>query len=79
MRYAFAYAALAATVSGHGLITQVKGANGAIMPGLSGKSYTLHHSESNILNTDSRCSRRRYPQRLLHQLLRLPGRHIHHP
>ena len=38
MRYAFAYAALAATVSGHGLITQVKGANGAIMPGLSGKS-----------------------------------------
>ncbi|KAJ6447227.1 cell surface protein [Purpureocillium lavendulum] len=35
MRYALAYAALVACVSGHGVVTQIKGANGVTMPGLS--------------------------------------------
>jgi hypothetical protein len=38
MRYSIAFiAALAATVQAHGVITEVQGANGVNMPGLSGK------------------------------------------
>lgn len=39
MRYSLAFvAALSASVSAHGVITEVQGANGVTMPGLSGKS-----------------------------------------
>lgn len=44
MRYSLAaIAALTASVSAHGVITQIQGANGVTMPGLSGKHllYTL--------------------------------------
>lgn len=39
MRYSivFAAAGLVASVSGHGLVTKIVGANGVEMPGLSGK------------------------------------------
>ena len=37
MRYSLAYVALlAATIEAHGVITQIQGANGVNMPGLSG-------------------------------------------
>lgn len=39
MRYLIVSSALAASASAHGLITSVNGANGVVMPGLSGKSY----------------------------------------
>lgn len=45
MRYALVSAALAATASAHGLVTRIQGANGVMMPGLSGKFFspTLIH------------------------------------
>jgi hypothetical protein len=37
MRYSLAFiAAIAATVQAHGVITEIQGANGVTMPGLSG-------------------------------------------
>ena len=42
MRYSLAFiAAIAATVQAHGVITEIQGANGVTMPGLSG-----NHSSS---------------------------------
>lgn len=45
MRYSLAFvAALTATVQAHGVITEVQGANGVNMPGLSGThTNTLSH------------------------------------
>ncbi len=40
MRYSLAVVAtIAASVQAHGVITQVQGANGVTMPGLSGKHF----------------------------------------
>jgi hypothetical protein len=38
MKYSIALVALASYVSAHGLVTEVQGANGVNMPGLSGWS-----------------------------------------
>lgn len=39
MRYSIVFTAMAATtVSGHGLIRSIEGANGVTMPGLTGKT-----------------------------------------
>lgn len=43
MKYSWTLAALAASVSAHGLITQIQGANGVTMPGLSGM-YKVSYS-----------------------------------
>lgn len=41
MRYSLAFiAAIAATVQAHGVITEIQGANGVTMPGLSGERHT---------------------------------------
>lgn len=37
MRYSLISAALVASASAHGVVTAIKGANGVMMPGLSGK------------------------------------------
>jgi hypothetical protein len=37
MKYAYVLSALITYVSAHGVITQIQGANGVNMPGLSGK------------------------------------------
>ncbi|KAH7319842.1 hypothetical protein B0I35DRAFT_408591 [Stachybotrys elegans] len=47
MRYAFVSAALAASVSAHGLITAIEGANGVVMPGLSVADGTPRDCSSN--------------------------------
>jgi hypothetical protein len=40
MRYSMVFiAAIAATVQAHGVITEIQGANGVNMPGLSGKLF----------------------------------------
>lgn len=36
MRYSLAFTSIIAVVSAHGVITQIQGANGVNMPGLSG-------------------------------------------
>jgi hypothetical protein len=42
MRYSLAFvAAIAATVQAHGVITEIQGANGVTMPGLSGTPLPL--------------------------------------
>ena len=38
MKYSYVFAVLAASVSAHGVITEIQGANKVAMPGLSGKS-----------------------------------------
>jgi hypothetical protein len=44
MHYSIAFiAALTATVQAHGVITEIQGANGVTMPGLSGKHLPQHH------------------------------------
>jgi hypothetical protein len=46
MRYSIAFiAAIAASVQAHGVITEIQGANGVNMPGLSGKlqRYSFPH------------------------------------
>ncbi|OAA69526.1 cell surface protein (Mas1) [Cordyceps fumosorosea ARSEF 2679] len=47
MRYALAYAALASTVSAHGLVTMIKGDNGVMMPGLGVTDGTPRDCSSN--------------------------------
>lgn len=42
MKYSWTLVALAASVSAHGLITSIQGANGVTMPGLSGTFIVLH-------------------------------------
>lgn len=50
MKYSLALvAAVAAHVSAHGVITEIQGANGVNMPGLSGKYRALIHSSVYIL------------------------------
>jgi hypothetical protein len=46
MKYSYVLAALVASVSAHGVITEVQGANGVTMPGLSGWSscFAVHQS-----------------------------------
>lgn len=44
MRYVLVSAALAATASAHGLVTRIQGANGVMMPGLSGTSAVHLHT-----------------------------------
>lgn len=45
MRYSLAIlAAIAAHVSAHGVITEIQGANGVNMPGLSGKRFIIASS-----------------------------------
>lgn len=41
MKYSYVLSALVASVSAHGVITEVQGANGVNMPGLSSKATAL--------------------------------------
>jgi hypothetical protein len=41
MKYIYVLSALVASTSAHGTITQIQGANGVNMPGLSGKSFEV--------------------------------------
>lgn len=53
MQYSFGLLALATYVAAHGVITEVQGANGVKMPGLSGRlAYSLH--PKNVLTFLSR-------------------------
>lgn len=50
MKYSFVIASVLSVVYGHGVVTEVKGANGVTMPGLSGEYCCLQWSRLAIIN-----------------------------
>jgi hypothetical protein len=55
MRYSLCFvAAIAATVSAHGVVTEIQGANGVNMPGLSGKYRSVYSLDHTLTSSQSR-------------------------